>query len=205
MQLDSTSTQLPSAIVFVGIVAPDFNLAVERRLKAAGHRTVHYVSPSVWAWRAKRAARMGESADRVLCLFPMEPPIYAAHGVDARFVGHPMADAMPLDPDRATARAGFGLPMHAHVLAVLPGSRLGEVARMGPPFLEAAARVRAAVPGLEVLVPAANAGDMDSAVDVFEQHRRRAESAAGSARDDAAGDARQAGCRPAATRLPRDG
>src|SRR5690606_25056739 len=113
---------------------------------------------SVWAWRAGRAATIGRSADLVLCLFPMEPPIYAAHGVDARFVGHPMADAMPLDPDRAAARQGFGLPMHAQVLAVLPGSRLGEVARMGPAFLEAAARVRASVPGLEILAPAANPG-----------------------------------------------
>ncbi|HRF84527.1 MAG TPA: lipid-A-disaccharide synthase, partial [Pseudoxanthomonas sp.] len=72
--------------------------------------TIHYVSPSIWAWREKRATRIGQSADRVLCLFPMEPAIYARHGVDARFVGHPMADAMPLDPDRAAARAQLGLP-----------------------------------------------------------------------------------------------
>src|SRR5690606_25338213 len=85
--------------VFIGVDAPDFNLGLERRLKARGIRTVHYASPSVWAWRAGRAATIGRSADLVLCLFPMEPPIYAAHGVDARFVGHPMADAMPLDPD----------------------------------------------------------------------------------------------------------
>ena len=144
--------------VFVGIDAPDFNLGLERRLKRRGIRTVHYVSPSVWAWREGRAARIGESADRVLCLFPMEPPIYARHGVDARFVGHPLADAMPLDPDRAAARARFALPMHDPVLAVLPGSRLGEVERMGPAFLEAVARIRADLPGLAVLVPAANPG-----------------------------------------------
>jgi len=83
--------------VFIGIDAPDFNLALERRLKQAGIRTVHYVSPSVWAWRQQRAARLAESADRVLCLFPMEPPIYARYGVDARFVGHPLADHYPLD------------------------------------------------------------------------------------------------------------
>ena len=98
--------------ITVGIDAPDFNLGVERKLKAAGMRTVHYVSPSVWAWREGRAANIGRSADLVLCLFPMEPPIYARHGVDARFVGHPLADAMALDPDREAARKGLGPSRH---------------------------------------------------------------------------------------------
>nr|WP_245559627.1 lipid-A-disaccharide synthase [Luteimonas mephitis] len=142
---------------FIGIDAPDFNLGVERWLKQRGVSTVHYVSPSVWAWREKRAEKIGQSADRVLCLFPMEPPIYARHGVDARFVGHPLADTMPLDPDRDAARAEFGLPADAPVLALLPGSRLGEIARLGKPFLEAAARVAREIPTLQVLVPAANA------------------------------------------------
>ena len=140
---------------FVGIDAPDFNLGLERSLKRAGIRTVHYVSPSVWAWREGRAAKIGRCADRVLCLFPMEPEIYARHGVDARFVGHPLADAMPLEPDRASARAGFGLDGQAPVLALLPGSRLGEIERLGAIFLEAAVQVAARVPGLRVLVPAA--------------------------------------------------
>jgi lipid-A-disaccharide synthase len=143
--------------VFVGIDAPDFNLGVERWLKRRGVRTVHYVSPSVWAWREGRAAKIGRSADRVLCLFPMEPPIYARHGVDARFVGHPLADAMPLDPDRAAARHALQLAFHDPVLALLPGSRLGEIARMLPTFLEAAAQIAARIGGLQVLVPAANA------------------------------------------------
>ncbi len=143
--------------VFVGIDAPDFNLGVEQWLKQRGVRTVHYVSPSVWAWREERARKIGRSADRVLCLFPMEPPIYAKHGVDARFVGHPMADAIPLHPDRAAARESLGLPAGATVLAVLPGSRLGEIARLAEPFLAAAKLVADAIPNLYVVVPAANA------------------------------------------------
>ena len=142
--------------VFIGIDAPDFNLGVERWLKRRGVRTVHYVSPSVWAWRERRAAKIGDSADLVLCLFPMEPPIYARHGVDARFVGHPLADAMALDPDRATARDVLDLARDVPVLAVLPGSRLGEIERLGPAFLQAAAIVAAQVPGLRVVIPAAN-------------------------------------------------
>jgi len=143
--------------VFVGIDAPDFNLGLERWLKQRGVRTVHYVSPSVWAWRESRAEKIGRSADRVLCLFPMEPPIYARHRVDARFVGHPLADAMPLHPDREAARAALGLPLEGRVLALLPGSRLGEIGRLGAIFLEAAALLAREVPGLHVVVPAANA------------------------------------------------
>jgi lipid-A-disaccharide synthase len=141
--------------VFIGIDAPDFNLGVERWLKQRGISTVHYVSPSVWAWREKRAEKIGRSADRVLCLFPMEPAIYARHGVDARFVGHPLADTMPLDPDRAAARDTLGLPHDVPVLAVLPGSRLGEIERLGAIFLEAASRVAQQIPGLRVAIPAA--------------------------------------------------
>ena len=142
---------------FIGVDAPDFNLGVERWLKRRGVRTVHYVSPSVWAWRESRAAKIGGSADRVLCLFPMEPAIYARHGVDARFTGHPLADAIALEPDRAGARGALGIAFHAPVLAVLPGSRLGEIARMLPVFLEAAALVARDIPDLQVVVPAANA------------------------------------------------
>ncbi|MFC3549950.1 lipid-A-disaccharide synthase [Lysobacter cavernae] len=142
--------------VFVGIDAPDFNLGVERWLKQRGIRTVHYVSPSVWAWREKRAEKIGRSADQVLCLFPMEPAIYARHGVDARFVGHPLADEMPLEPDRAAARAALGLDATRPVLALLPGSRVGEIERLGADFLAAAARVLAVEPGLQIVVPMAN-------------------------------------------------
>ena len=143
--------------VFIGIDAPDFNLGLERWLKRRGVRTVHYVSPSVWAWRESRAQKIGASADRVLCLFPMEPPIYTQYGVDAVFVGHPLADTIPLDPDRAAARAALGIAVHDPVLALLPGSRLGEIERMLPLFLDAAAGVAAELPELKVLIPAANA------------------------------------------------
>ncbi|HET8898086.1 MAG TPA: lipid-A-disaccharide synthase [Rhodanobacteraceae bacterium] len=147
--------QHPAA--FIGIDAPDFNLGLEKRLKHAGIPTVHYVSPSVWAWRESRAARIGASADRVLCLFPMEPPIYARHSVDARFVGHPQADRFAMEPDRDGARQTLGLPAEAPVLAVLPGSRGSEIERLGPVFLDAAARVAAVTPGLQIVIPAANA------------------------------------------------
>lgn len=143
--------------VFVGIDAPDFNLGLEAKLKSAGLRTVHYVSPSVWAWREGRARKLGRSADRVLCLFPMEPPIYARHGVDARFVGHPLADAIALHPDRGAARVPLGLPAGARVLALLPGSRLGEIRRLLPDFLGAAALLMQGMPDLQVVIPAANA------------------------------------------------
>jgi lipid-A-disaccharide synthase len=143
--------------VFVGIDAPDFNLGVERWLKQRGVRTVHDVSPSLWAWRQSRAAKIGQSADRVLCLFPMEPPIYAKHGVDARYIGHPLADALPIEPDRDAARDALNLGHDTPVLAVLPGSRLGEIHRLGRLYFDAAALLARDIPGLQVVVPAANA------------------------------------------------
>ncbi|UHQ19434.1 lipid-A-disaccharide synthase [Lysobacter sp. KIS68-7] len=143
--------------VFIGIDAPDFNLGVERWLKQRGVRTVHDVSPSVWAWRESRAEKIGRSADRVLCLFPMEPPIYARHGVDARYIGHPLADALPLEPDRNAAREALGIAADERALAILPGSRLGEIHRLGRIFFDAAALLAKQFPGLHVVVPAANA------------------------------------------------
>lgn len=141
----------------IGIDAPDFNLGLERRLKRSGLHTAHYVSPSVWAWREDRARSIGRSADRVLCLFPMEPAIYARHGVDARFVGHPLADRFPTQRARDAARRTLELPDTARVLAVLPGSRSGELHRLLPPFLDAASRLQAADPELRILIPAASA------------------------------------------------
>ena len=141
---------------FIGIDAPDFNFGLERKLKSAGIRTVHYVSPSIWAWRAKRARTIGRSADLVLCLFPFEPEIYARHGVNATFVGHPLADAFALDPAQAPAREALGLPADAPVLALLPGSRLGEIRRLAADFIGAAKLLRERLPDLQVIAPMAN-------------------------------------------------
>ncbi len=154
-------------VAFIGIDAPDFNLGVERRLKQAGIRTIHYVSPSIWAWGEKRAHTISESADRVLCLFPMEPPIYAKHHVDARFVGHPLARTMPIDPDRAASRRELGLSDDIPVLALLPGSRLGEIKRLGRIFFDAAAMLKRSLPALEIVVPSANSTCHDAIVAIL--------------------------------------
>ena len=142
--------------VFIGIDAPDFNLGLERKLKKAGIRTVHYVSPSVWAWRENRVAKIGRSADLVLCLFPMEPPIYAKHSVRAQFVGHPLADEFAMQPDRLATRRQLILPAVGPVLALLPGSRIGEIQRLLPIFLEAAKRLTLRLPDLIITIPSAN-------------------------------------------------
>ncbi|MGA8278611.1 MAG: lipid-A-disaccharide synthase, partial [Rhodanobacteraceae bacterium] len=143
--------------VFIGIDAPDFNLGVERKLRKTGIATVHYVSPSIWAWREKRADKIGRSADRVLCLFPMEPAIYTRHGVDARFVGHPLARRFAIEPDRMAARRTLGLPADVPTLAMLPGSRLDEINRLGADFLGAARLLAREIAGLHIVAPMANA------------------------------------------------
>ncbi len=140
---------------FVGVDAPDFNLGLEKRLKAAGIRTVHFVCPSVWAWRGGRLKHMAESCDHVLCLFPFEPELLAAHGIAASYVGHPLADAIPLEPPRAASRAALGLAEHDEVLALLPGSRRSEIQYIAPPFLEAVARLAKSRPALKVVLPVA--------------------------------------------------
>ncbi|MGV3591085.1 MAG: lipid-A-disaccharide synthase [Gammaproteobacteria bacterium] len=143
--------------VFVGIDSPDFNLGVEGRLRAQGIRTVHYVSPSVWAWRQRRIRKIAAAVDLVLTLFPFEAAFYRQHDVPVSFVGHPLADAIPMDPDRAEARTRLGIPGNARVVALLPGSRHGEVARMGPVFVQTAALLAQADHALHFLLPCANA------------------------------------------------
>lgn len=143
--------------VFVGIDAPDFNLGVELKLRQAGIRTVHYVSPSVWAWRQKRVLKIQRACDLMLTLFPFEAQFYEAQQVPVCFVGHPLADAIPLTADRVAARAALGLPEQGAVVALLPGSRGGEVERLGGLFLDAAERLRALRPGLRFVLPCASA------------------------------------------------
>jgi lipid-A-disaccharide synthase len=143
--------------VFIGIDAPEFNLGLARRLKGAGIRTVQYVSPQVWAWRQGRVHGMAAACDLVLCLLPFESDFYAAHGVRAVFVGHPLADQIPLEPDQAAARRTLGLDAHAAVVALLPGSRLGEVARLAAPFAAAAAVLHAQRPQFQFIAPMASA------------------------------------------------
>jgi lipid-A-disaccharide synthase len=128
--------------VFIGIDAPDTNLRLARSLHAAGIPTVQYVSPQVWAWRQGRARSMRETLDLVLCLLPFEKRFYDEHGIPAEFVGHPLADAIPEQVDRAAARVALGLDLDASVVALLPGSRRGEVRRLAADF--AATQVRGA-------------------------------------------------------------
>lgn len=143
--------------VFVGIDSPEFNLTLARRLKRAGLRCVQYVSPQVWAWRPGRVRTIGRDTDLVLCLLPFESEFYARHAVHAEFVGHPLADQIPLEVDTAAARAGLDLPGDARVIALLPGSRLAEVTRLAAPFAAAAAWIHERRPGFRFVAPMASA------------------------------------------------
>ncbi|MDD5334190.1 MAG: lipid-A-disaccharide synthase [Rhodoferax sp.] len=140
--------------LFIGVDAPDFNLDLEANLKAQGIKTVHFVSPSVWAWRPERIEKIRRSADHVLCIFPFEPALLAKHGIAATYVGHPLANVIPLVPDRSAARAALGLTDQDCVLAILPGSRKSEISHLASRFFEAAALVQKARPTTKLLVPA---------------------------------------------------
>jgi lipid-A-disaccharide synthase len=139
--------------VFIGIDAPDFNLDLEAGLKARGVKTVQFVCPSIWAWRAERTEKIKRSADHVLCIFPFEPEILAREGIAATYVGHPLANVIPMEPDKAAARRALGLAPEDEVLAVLPGSRASEVHYHAGMFLQAAALLRKARPALQIVVP----------------------------------------------------
>ncbi len=142
--------------VFVGVDAPDFNLGLEATLRQAGIRTVHFICPSIWAWRAKRIVAIKRSVDHMLCIFPFEPDLLAPHGIEATYVGHPLADVIPLQPpSQADARAGLGLPLQRPVVALLPGSRQSEIAAMASTFLQAAQHMHAARPDLAFVLPVA--------------------------------------------------
>ncbi|MGF6561211.1 lipid-A-disaccharide synthase [Erwinia aphidicola] len=142
--------------VFVGIDAPDFNITLEGKLKQQGIRTIHYVSPSVWAWRQKRVFKIGRSTDLVLAFLPFEKAFYDRFNVPCRFIGHTMADAMPIEPDKQAARRELGIASDAVCLALLPGSRGAEVEMLSADFLRTAMLLRAKYPQLEIVVPLVN-------------------------------------------------
>lgn len=145
--------QAPAA--FIGVDAPDFNFGLEQRLREAGIRTVHFVCPSIWAWRAERVEKIKRSADHVLCLFPFEPEILRQHGIAATYVGHPLADAIPLQAPKAESRASLGLAPSDTVVALLPGSRRSEIRYIAEPFLRAAVLMQQQRPELRFIMPMA--------------------------------------------------
>ena len=149
--LRADGTDRPDA--FIGIDAPDFNLDLEAKLKSQGIKAIHFVSPSIWAWRGKRIEKIRHATDLVLCLFPFEPPIYAMQGIAAAYVGHPLADVIPLEVPRAGARAALGIAADETVVALLPGSRRAEVQYIAPRLLQAAAEMHRQRPGLRFLLP----------------------------------------------------
>ena len=140
---------------FIGIDAPDFNLDLEAQLKASGIKTIQFVCPSIWAWRGGRVKRIGHSVDHVLCLFPFEPELLHQHGIAATYVGHPLADALPLVVPRAASRAALGLADSDVVVAVLPGSRRSEISCIAPTFLQAAVLMQRQRPELRFVLPVA--------------------------------------------------
>lgn len=140
---------------FIGVDAPDFNFGLETRLRAAGMRTLHFVCPSIWAWRAERVHRLARAADHVLCLFPFEPSLLQRHGIAATYVGHPLADAIPPEPPRAASRAALGFGVDETVVALLPGSRRSEIDHIAPRIAGAAALMRHQRPALRFVLPAA--------------------------------------------------
>lgn len=155
--------------LFIGVDAPDFNLDLETGLRAKGIHTVHFVCPSIWAWRADRVDKIRAAADHVLCIFPFEPALLASQGIAATYVGHPLANVIPLQPDLMSARQSLGLAADDQVVAILPGSRASEVHYHASTFFSAAVRMQRASPALKFVVPA-----MPSLQPAIEEAARRA-------------------------------
>jgi lipid-A-disaccharide synthase len=149
--VDRLLRERPAA--FIGVDAPDFNLDVEMKLKASGIKTIHFISPSIWAWRRKRIEKIGKATNLVLCVFPFEPEIYAKRNIHAVYVGHPLASAIPFEVPRAASRASLGLADDATVVAVLPGSRRSEIQYIAPRLFGAVAAMSRERPALRFLVP----------------------------------------------------
>lgn len=158
--------------VLVGVDAPDFNLGLEATVRAAGVPTVHYVSPSIWAWRGDRIERIRRAANHVLLVFPFEQRLYARSGIAATYVGHPLAQAIPLRPNRDAARARLAIAGRETVIAVLPGSRKAEIEFIGPAFFAAADRVASHVGPIRFLVPVADAS-LRPAIEALIAHHPR--------------------------------
>ncbi len=140
--------------LFIGVDAPDFNLDLERTLKTSGIKTVHFICPSIWAWRPERVEKIRQSADHVLCIFPFEVDLLGQHGVSATYVGHPLASVIPMQPDKGAARQKLGLSDGDSVLAILPGSRKSEIQYIAPRFFAAAKRLKQAMGNIKMVVPA---------------------------------------------------
>lgn len=140
--------------VFIGVDAPDFNLDLEASLKSRGIKTIHFVSPSIWAWRPERVEKIRRSVDHVLCIFPFEPELLSRHGIQSTYVGHPLANIIPLTPDRSGARRALGLGEDDEVVALLPGSRKSEIQHLALRFFQAAVLMQKARPSVQFIVPA---------------------------------------------------
>lgn len=140
---------------FIGVDAPDFNLWLEERMKKAGVPAIHFVSPSIWAWRAGRLEKIVRSVTHLLCLFPFEPALYKDRSIAVSYVGHPFADELPLHPDREAMREQLALPAELPIIALLPGSRQSEVKNLAPVFIEAAKRIVERRPEVRFIVPLA--------------------------------------------------
>jgi lipid-A-disaccharide synthase len=146
--------------LFLGVDAPDFNLALERDLRNHGIPTVHFVCPSVWAWRPERIGALRDSTDHVLCIFPFEPALLRQHGIAATYVGHPLAPTIPMEPDRWAARHALGLPQEATVIALLPGSRSSEIQYIAQRFFDAARLILKEKPTTKFILPMAPGQEM---------------------------------------------
>ena len=152
--------------VFIGVDAPDFNLDLEAALRDKGIPTVHFVCPSIWAWRAERIEKIRRSVDHMLCIFPFEEDLLREQGVAATYVGHPLAPVIPMQPDRAAARQQLGLDANRKVVALLPGSRRSEIDQLAGRFLKAAQLMQAEQPDVQFVLPAVPAlhGHVQAAV-----------------------------------------